>query len=111
MSGAFWVCASLAVISAAVSFGYSVAGLRGATGAARTASWYALVRSGALLGAAVVAVVAGSVPFVVAIALVMVLVQAGDAVVGFRLAHTVKTVGPAATAVVHAASLVWLLAV
>lgn len=103
------VCAALTVISAAVSFGYSAATTSGKTGPARTASRYALVRSTALLATATVALLTGSGPFVVAIAVAMILIQAGDALIGARLQDTSKTVGPAAIAVVHTAAVIWLL--
>lgn len=70
---------------------------------------YAFSRSLALLVAAIVALITGSPLFVAAIATVMVMVQAGDAVVGARLSDRFKTVGPAATAIVNLASLIWLL--
>ena len=70
---------------------------------------YAFSRSLALLVAAIVGLLTGSVFFVMAIAIAMVVVQAGDAVIGARLADRLKTVGPAATAVVNLAALIWLL--
>lgn len=111
MLGPLWVCAAITAISALVSFGYSLAGLRGSSGVARPGSMYAFSRSLALLVAAIVALLTGSAPFIAAIAVVMVMVQAGDAVVGAHLANRFKTVGPAATALVNLASLIWLLTV
>jgi hypothetical protein len=109
MTLAFWVCSSITVISAAVSFGYAVAGLRGATGVAITPSMYALARSIALLVVAVIAPLTGSVAFVAASAIAMIVVQGVDAVIGVRLRDRVKTFGPAATALAGLASLVWVL--
>lgn len=68
MGPAYWVTAGITAISAAVSFGYSVAGLRAADPSARTPSRYALSRSGALLVVALVALCSGSVGFVAAVA-------------------------------------------
>lgn len=109
MSIAVWVCAVVTAISAIVSFGYSAAGLRGADRATHSGSLYAFSRSLALLVAAIVALFTGSVPFVAAVAIAMVTVQAGDAVVGVLIRDRFKTVGPAATAVVNLAVLIWML--
>ena len=110
MSIAFWACCAVTVISASVSFGYALAGLRTSSGESRTGYLYAFARSTALLVVAVVALFAGSGPFLVAIASSMTLVQAIDATVGGILHDRVKTIGPAATAVANAACLIWLLA-
>ncbi|ACZ23627.1 hypothetical protein Sked_37440 [Sanguibacter keddieii DSM 10542] len=71
---------------------------------------YALSRSVALVLVAVVAPVAGSVGFLAAVAVVMVVVQAGDSVVGAKVRDRFKTFGPAATAAANLAALVWMLA-
>ena len=110
MTIAFWFCAAITLISALVSLGYAIAGLRGADAEARTASEYAFSRSLALAIAAIVAMFTASVAFVAAVALAMVIVQLVDAVIGARIPDRVKTFGPAATALVNAAALVWMLA-
>jgi hypothetical protein len=111
MPAAFWVCGLVTLVSAAVSLGYSVAALRGAAGSAEVlASRYAAARSVALAAVAVAALFSGSVGFAVAVGLAMVVVQALDAVVGSTIPDRLKTVGPAATAVVNLAAVVWLLA-
>ncbi|PJJ55304.1 hypothetical protein CLV54_3194 [Compostimonas suwonensis] len=71
---------------------------------------YAFARSLALLVVAIVALFTGSVAFVAAIAIAMVIVQVADAVIGVRIRDRLKTVGPAATALVDLAALVWMLA-
>jgi hypothetical protein len=110
MTLAFWLAVTVTVISAAVSFGYALAGLRAATGDARTPSMYAFARSLALLLVAVIAPFTGSLAFVAAIAIAMIIVQAADAVIGVRIRDRVKTLGPAATAIVNLGALVWSLA-
>lgn len=107
---AFWVCTVITAISSVVSFGYSVAGLRGASGVRQAGSLYAFSRSLALLAASVVALFVGAVPFTAAVAIAMVTVQAADAVVGVLVRDRFKTVGPAATAVVNLAAMAWMLA-
>lgn len=110
VSIAFWVCAVVTVISAGVSLGYAVAGLRAASGStAVTASRYALARSAAFAALAIAALVVGSVAFLAAVATSMVIVQALDAFVGAAIPDRIKTVGPAATAVLGAATVVWML--
>lgn len=109
MSAAFWVCALVTLVSAAVSFGFAVDGLRRASAESRTASSYAFSRSLALLVVAVVALFTGSVAFVAAVAAVMVLVQAFDVVVGWMQRDPRKTFGPAGIALANLAVLIWLL--
>lgn len=66
-------------------------------------------RSIALAIVSVVAVAGQSVPWLAAVAVAMVLVQAGDALDGRTERHAVKTTGPAATALLNLAALVWML--
>jgi hypothetical protein len=70
---------------------------------------YALARSAALVVVAVVAAFVSSESFAAAAAVAMILVQALDAVVGAVTSDRTKTFGPAITAVVNAAALVWML--
>ncbi len=109
MSAAFWVCAIITAVSAFVSLGFSIAGMAAADASSRTSSMYASARSLALVVTATVALLTRSNSYVEAIAVTMVIVQAVDAVIGVRIRDRLKTVGPAATALVNAAALVWLL--
>lgn len=109
MSTAYWICGAITAISAYVSLGYSVAGLRGAVGAERTGSMYALARSVALAIVATIALFVGAMAFLIAITIAMVIVQAIDAVIGSRIRDPLKTFGPAVTAIVNLGALVWLL--
>jgi diacylglycerol kinase len=109
MTLAFIVCSVVTAVSAAVSFGYSVAGLRGSRAAARTASSYALARSLALLVGALLAPFTNLTSVVALAALLMVLVQLLDAAIGARLRDRVKSIGPAATALVNAVVLGWMI--
>ena len=112
MSAAYWSCAGVTVVSALVSLGYATAAVRGSAPGdpARTSSMYAFVRSLALGAVAVVVMLAQSVPALAVTALAMVLVQAGDAVVGAVIRDRLKTAGPATTAMANAVVLIWLLA-
>lgn len=109
MSYEYWACAGITAISALVSLGFSVTGLGRGDSVSRTASMYAFARSLALAAVAIVALFTGSEPFVASIAVAMVLVQGADAVIGLVTADRVKTLGPAATAVVNLAALIWML--
>jgi len=109
MDAAFWVCAAITAISSFVSLGYSIAGLRAAAGQAVVPSRYAAARSLALAVVAVVALFAAAVPFVAAVAIAMIVVQAVDAVIGIPQRDTLKTWGPAITAIVNLAALIWML--
>ena len=64
----FWTCAGVALISAGVSLGYAIAGVRGAAGDADTPSRYALARSAGLVTVALIAPFTGSEGFVAAAA-------------------------------------------
>lgn len=109
MSTAFWICAIATAISALVSAGYAVAGLHSAVDEARVPSMYALARSAALVAVAFVGLFSASAAFVAAVAVAMIVVQGLDAFIGVRISNKVKTIGPALTALVNLAALVWLL--
>ncbi|WP_227488256.1 hypothetical protein [Brachybacterium subflavum] len=109
MSLALLICSIVTAISALVSFVYAVVGLREADDLSRIPSQYALSRSLALLVVALIAVATGSEGIVAAVAVAMILVQTADAVIGGRLHDRWKTAGPAATALVNFAALMWML--
>lgn len=111
MSVAFWICAGVTILSSVVSAGYAVAGVRAAEEDARAASEYALSRSIALVAISIVAIFTANSAFLTTAALAMIVVQALDAVIGARSKDRIKTVGPAVTAAVNTAALVWLSAI
>jgi hypothetical protein len=106
---AYWFCAVVSLVSAAVSFGFSLAALRGRTGGEQTAGLYAFSRSIALLAVAVISLFTGSSLFVIAVAVAMVIVQAFDAAVGVTLRDRAKTAGPVVVGAVNLVALAWLL--
>jgi hypothetical protein len=110
MSIAYWSCAVVTAASSCVSFAFSVAALRGAAPVSAVASRYALVRSAAFALPAIAALCFGSMGFLSAMAIVMIVVQAGDALVGATVRDRMKTIGPAIIAAINLAVLVWLLA-
>lgn len=109
MSAAFWICASVTVISSLVSGGCAVIGLRTANLESRVSSMYALARSGALVVVAVLGLFSSSIAFETAAAVALILVQGFDAVIGGVIADRVKTLGPGITALANAGALVWML--
>jgi hypothetical protein len=109
MSLAYWVCAIFTTISAAVSFGYSISSLLRSEGNARIASMYAFARSLALVVVSVIALFTGTVAFVAAAAIAMIVVQAVDTVIGARIRDRMKTFGPAVFAALNLAALIWML--
>ena len=109
MSTGFWVCATITAVSALVSLGYSLAALAESETASRTSAMYASSRSLALAVAAVAALFWRSTPYLVAIALTMVIVQAVDAVIGAVIRDRLRTFGPAVTSLANAVAVVWLL--
>ena len=109
MSFPYWFCVVVTAISALTSLGFSIAALvRPIEGSLRTAR-YAASRSVALAVAAAVPVVATSVGWAEAVALAMVIVQAGDATIGLREHDIRRTLGPAVFAVINLVALVLLL--
>ncbi|MEP7178367.1 MAG: hypothetical protein ABI775_04715 [Pseudonocardiales bacterium] len=104
----FWFCATVTAISAYVSLGFSLAALGTSDGADRRGFEYAFVRSLALAVAATVVAVVQTRPWLQAVALTMVVLQAGDAVIGWMMRDRLRSVGPAATSVVNLAALVWV---
>ena len=105
---AFIVGGSVTLISALVSAGYAVVGLRAARGETRTPSMYALARGMALLVVVGIAILSGSVVFETSAAVAMVLAQGFDSVIGLVLRDRMRTVGPAGTVVLNAAALAFL---
>jgi hypothetical protein len=107
----YWICASFTLVSALVSLGYSAAALRVPDrDEAGPATHYAFVRSVTLAVVALVPLLGARHDWLIAIATAMVLVQAGDAVVGAMTRDRFKTLGPAATALVNLGLLTWFAA-
>lgn len=90
----FWLCGSTTLLSAAVSAGYSVAGLVG--NFSDNFARYAASRSIALLVAVMAAIVLRQRPSLLALAGCMTLVQLFDSFIGFSAHDPAKTFGPLA---------------
>jgi hypothetical protein len=105
----FIVCASITAISAIISLGFSMAAALGASNTARTMALYACARSTALVIASAVPFFTGSTGWLQAIAWSMIIVQAGDAVIGGTIKDPMKTYGPAGTALLNLVVVIWLI--
>jgi hypothetical protein len=105
----FIVCASITAISAIISLGFSMAAALGASDTARTMALYACARSTALVIASAVPFFTASTGWLQAIAWSMIIVQAGDAVIGGAIKDPMKTYGPAGTALVNLVAVIWLI--
>ena len=105
MSLAFTVCALVTAVSAFISLGFSLAAARAPGGAI---ALYSCARSIALALISVIPFLNGSVGWLEAIAVCMVIVQALDAAIGVVIRDRMKTFGPAGTAAANLAALLWL---
>ena len=105
----FIVCASITAISAIISLGFSMAATLGASNTARTMALYACARSTALMIASAVPFLTGSNRWLQAMAWSMIIVQAGDAVIGGTIKDPMKTYGPAGTALLNLVAVIWLI--
>jgi len=109
MSMPFLICAAITAISAIISLGFSIASVPNTTGKTRTLAFYTCARSIAFAIISVCPFVNGSMRWLQAAAAGMILVQAFDAVIGVTIKDTMKTFGPAGTAIANLAALVWLM--
>lgn len=107
---AYWICAVFTLVSAIVSLAYSTVAVRAADRSVRPEARYAFVRSLALTVVALLVLLGERHDWLVAAATAMVVVQAGDALVGVGIRDHLKTVGPAVTAGVNLALLIWYVA-
>lgn len=110
MTPAFIACAVVTTISADISLGFSVAAVAPASGQTRTMALYACARSLAFTLISLVPFATGSTPWLAAVAVGMIIVQFCDAGIGVTIHDRVKTLGPAGTALVNLAVLVWVMA-
>lgn len=105
---AFWICAFVAILSASISAGFSVANVA-THGLGDISALYGASRSLPILLVAIVATVRRSTLGVATVSLIMTLVQLGDAMVGVLAHDASKTLGPLILALATAITLVRLL--
>lgn len=107
----YYLCAIFTLISAAVSFGFSIeaySSARKKTGSSLTTAKYAVSRSLALLVVSIGLVIFISRPYLTALATAMILVQLFDGLIGLKVSRF-KTAGPLLTALVNATLLLLML--
>jgi hypothetical protein len=109
MSIPFVFCAVITAVSAVISLGFSIAATFDTANEARTMALYACARSVALVLASAVPFFTGSTSWLQAIACCMIIVQVCDAGIGVVIKDPMKTFGPAGTALLNVAALIWLL--
>ena len=109
MSIPFIFCAVITAVSAVISLGFSIAATFDTANEARTMALYACARSVALVLASAVPFFTGSSSWLQAIACCMIIVQVCDAGIGVVIKDPMKTFGPAGTALLNVAALIWLL--
>lgn len=103
----FWICAVITVVSALTSAGFSLAALS-SSGEAHVNALYSVSRSLSLAFGSLLVVFLRSRIGLMAVSFLMVLVQAGDAVIGAFINDPMKTYGPAFLAVVTGIVLILL---
>jgi len=109
MSIPFLFCALVTTASAVISLGFSVAATFSPADEVHNAALYTCARSVALAIASAVSFLTGSTPWLLAIACSMIIVQICDAAIGVVIKDRMKTFGPAGTALLNLAAVVWLL--
>jgi hypothetical protein len=105
----FLSCALITAVSAVISLGFSIAAALNTADEARTMALYSCARSVALVFASAVPFLTGLTPWLQAIACSMIIVQICDAGIGVVIKDRMKTLGPAGTALLNLAALIWLL--
>jgi hypothetical protein len=103
----FLFCACITTVSAVISLGFSIAAAFNTVNEVRNTALYTGARSVALVIA--VPFLTGSTPWLLAIACSMIIVQICDAAIGGVIKDRMKTFGPAGTALLNLAAVIWLL--
>jgi hypothetical protein len=109
MGAQYWACAGITALSACTSLFFVARAISVSTGLARTNARYAAARCLPLALVSFVPFFLHSRPLLVGLAVVMTMVQALDAIIGVSIKDRMETWGPASTAVLNGAALVWLL--
>jgi hypothetical protein len=105
----FYICAAITAASAFTSLGFSLSAVKQSNDTSRINALYASSRSIALAVVSLVPFLYHSVPFLAGIALIMILVQTVDVIVGIFTHKLLKIYGPVITAVINLGVLAWLL--
>jgi hypothetical protein len=109
MNTSFIFCALITAVSAVISLGFSIAATFNTANEVRNLALYTCARSLALVLASAVPFFTGSTSWLAAVACCMIIVQVCDAGIGVVIEDRMKTFGPAGTALLNLAALIWLL--
>ncbi|GAT18457.1 hypothetical protein IWT5_00731 [Secundilactobacillus silagincola] len=107
----YYLCAIFTLISATVSFGFAIEAYITAKkqpNHSSTTAQYAVSRSLALLIVSIGLVIFASKPYLIALAVAMILVQLFDGLIGLKVSRF-KTIGPLLTALVNSVLLLMLI--
>jgi hypothetical protein len=105
----FLFCTLITALSAVISLGFSIAAAFNTANEVRNMALYTCARSVALVLASAVPFFTVSTPWLQAIACSMIIVQVCDAAIGVITKDRMKTFGPAGTALLNLAAVIWLL--
>ncbi|GLX69729.1 hypothetical protein [Paenibacillus glycanilyticus] len=108
----FYLCAAVTLISAAVSFGFSINAFLKAKKQSTDAfanSMYAMSRSFSLVLASVIPLFYETYSYLLTVTIAMICVQVLDGFIGIKIKDTFKTIGPFATAAGNGIVLILLL--
>jgi hypothetical protein len=105
----FLFCMLVTAVSAVISLGFSIAAAFNTANEVRNMALYTCARSVALVLASAMPFFTGSTPWLQAIACSMIVVQVCDAAIGVIIEDRMKTFGPAGTALLNLAAVIWLL--
>ena len=108
-SVAYWACAGITALSAFISLFFATQAVRTTRGLAQTNALYATARALPLAAVSLVPFFHHSRPWLIALAVIMTAVQTLDALIGVRIRDRKETWGPASTAALNLAALVWLI--
>ena len=107
-SAAYWTCAAITSLSAFISLFFSTRAVMTSSGLTQTNALYATARALPLAVVSLVPFFHHSRSWLIALAVILTSVQALDALIGVRIRDRKETWGPASTAALNLAALVWL---
>jgi hypothetical protein len=102
-------CTLITAMSAVISLGFSIAATFNTANEVRNMALYTCARSVALVLVSAVPFFTGSTPWLQAIACSMIIILVCDAAIGVIIKDRMKTFGPAVTALLNLAAVIWLL--
>ncbi len=109
---AYTVCAAVTAISACISLGFALEGYvkaKGVKGAGLSSAMFTLARSAAIALAVFVPFFLYSLGYLAAVAIIMIMVQTSDALIGLKAENRLKIYGPLLTAIANLGCLIWVI--